>query len=294
VIGFYLEAVPDGRRFYDALRAAAAAKPVVILKGGRTGQGQRVALSHTGALAGDDRMWTALSRQTGATLVDSIDEFIDTLLAFQCLRPRPGQPGSSAFLVGNGGGASVLATDYMARIGMSLVAAREDTRRALAALALPAGTAIDNPMDAPSGALRMQDGRIAHALIATIARVERPGAIVFHINMPQFLTNPSIPDSVFDNLVDGALDAHANDAHHTPVLLVMRSDGSAAIDARKRSARDRATAAGLPVYDEIADALLALRHFQRFERFRHALDADDAAGEAHGVLGDPSVHPTRF
>jgi acyl-CoA synthetase (NDP forming) len=269
VIGFYLESLPDGRRFFETLRDASARKPVVILKGGRTPQGQRVALSHTGALAGDDRLWTALSRQTGATIVSSVDELIDALIVFQCLRPRFGRPGEGAFVVGNGGGAAVLATDLMARLGIQLRPIRDDTGRALAALELPAGTSIDNPMDTPSGALRMDDGRIARVLLSTIARTERPDAILFHVNMPQFLTNPSIPDTVFDNLVDEMLEARRTDRHGTPLALTLRSDGSAAVDARKRPARDRALAAGVPVFDEIANALAAIAHFQRFERFRH-------------------------
>jgi acyl-CoA synthetase (NDP forming) len=276
VIGFYLESPPDGRRFFEALRRAGGSKPVVILKGGRTPQGQRAALSHTGALAGDDRLWTALSRQTGAAIVSSVDELIDALVAFQCLRPRFDRPGDGAFLVGNGGGASVLATDLMSRLGMQVRPAGEEAKRALAALDLPAGTSIDNPMDTPSGALRMDDGRIAKALLSTIARTERPDAILFHVNMPQFLTNPSIPDAVFDNLVDGMLEARGSDRHATPLALTLRSDGSEAIDARKRPARDRALADGVPVFDEIANALAALAHFQRFERFRHRRLAADS------------------
>lgn len=281
VIGFYVESPRDGRRFFEFLRDARARKPVVILKGGRTRAGQRIASTHTGALAGDDRLWTALSRQTGATIVDSVDELIDTLLAFQCVGPRVERPGDAAFLVGNGGGASVLATDAMARLGVRVPGMREDTRRALRSLDLPAGTSFDNPMDTPSGALRMHDGRIAGSLLAAILAAERPDAILFHINMPQFLTNASIPDRVFDNLVDGIIETRIADPDATPILLALRSDGSAAIDERKRSARDRALAAGVPVFDEIASALSALTHFQQYERFRHRRSAGstDTAGE---------------
>jgi acyl-CoA synthetase (NDP forming) len=269
VIAFYLESPRDGRRFFELLREGRAHKPVVILKGGRSRLGQRIASTHTGALAGDDRLWTALSRQTGATIVNSVDELIDALLAFQCLRPRIRRPGDGAFLIGNGGGASVLASDAMARLGMRVPEMRESTRRGLRALDLPAGTSLDNPMDTPSGAMRMQDGRIARQLLATILAGEQPDALLFHINMPQFLTNASIPDQVFGNLVDGIIDTRSDDGDATPILLALRSDGSAAIDERKRSARDRALAANVPVFDEIGNALAALAHFQRYERFRH-------------------------
>ena len=54
VIGMYLETAKDGRRLFDLLRAGKAAKPVVILKGGRTQLGLAAAASHTGSLAGDE------------------------------------------------------------------------------------------------------------------------------------------------------------------------------------------------------------------------------------------------
>jgi acyl-CoA synthetase (NDP forming) len=63
VIGMYIESAKDGRRLFEILRHARAAKPVVILKGGRTRQGLAAVVSHTGSLAGDERAWVALSRQ---------------------------------------------------------------------------------------------------------------------------------------------------------------------------------------------------------------------------------------
>ena len=88
---------------------------MVILKGGRTQQGRAAAASHTGSLAGDDRAWVALSKQTGCVMAETLDEFVDTLLVFQALTPRPQHPTRRVVLFGNGGGASVLATDYFAR-----------------------------------------------------------------------------------------------------------------------------------------------------------------------------------
>ncbi len=92
VIGMYIETARDGRRLFEILREAKARKPVVILKGGRTQLGTMAAASHTGSLAGDDRAWVALSRQTGCVLVETLDEYLDTLLTFQALTPQPQQP----------------------------------------------------------------------------------------------------------------------------------------------------------------------------------------------------------
>ena len=90
VIGMYIETAKDGRRLFEILREAGAAKPVVILKGGRTRQGRAAAISHTGALAGDDRAWVAVSKQTvealallklppGTSITNPVDAPVGTL-----------------------------------------------------------------------------------------------------------------------------------------------------------------------------------------------------------------------
>ena len=67
VILGYVEGVADGRRFFDALRRAAAVKPCVLMKAGRSAEGARAAASHTGALAGSDTAFeAAVSRATAA------------------------------------------------------------------------------------------------------------------------------------------------------------------------------------------------------------------------------------
>ena len=161
VIGMYIETAKDGRRLFDILRNAKAAKPVVILKGGRTQQGLAAAASHTGSLAGDDRVWVALARQTGCMLVDTLDQFIDTLLIFQSLTPRPQRPTQKVVLFGNGGGTSVLATDYYSRLGLDVAPFAQSAIDALAEMKLPPGTSITNPVDCPVGTLQQDDGRVA-------------------------------------------------------------------------------------------------------------------------------------
>ena len=81
VIAAYIEGVKDGARLIKALNKAAAAKPVVVFKGGFTGGGLRAAASHTGSLAGTDVAWDTLIRQAGAIRVYSVEEMVDMLVA---------------------------------------------------------------------------------------------------------------------------------------------------------------------------------------------------------------------
>jgi len=268
VIGMYIETAKDGRRLFEILRAANARKPVVILKGGRTQQGLAAAASHTGSLAGDDRAWVALSRQTGCILVESLDQFIDTLLVFQTLTPQPQHPTHRVVLFGNGGGTSVLATDFFARLGLDVTPFGADTIAALAALKLPPGTSITNPVDCPVGTLQQEDGRVAEKILDLIYSSGKPEALVMHLNLSAFVgrTKPE----VLDNLVQAALRVQSHYPGQAHFALVLRSDGEPSLEERKREFRARAVALGIPVYDEMANAGHALAALQAHERFVHS------------------------
>ena len=265
VIGLYLETAKDGRRLFEILRDARAAKPVVILKGGRTSQGRAAAISHTGSLAGDDRAWVALSKQTGCVMAETLDEFVDTLLAFQALTPRAQHPTRRVVLFGNGGGASVLATDYFARIGLDVIPFGEATFAALAALRLPPGTSITNPVDCPVGTLQQEDGRVAEKILDLICGLGQPEALVMHLNLSAFVGR-SKPE-VLDNLVQAALRVQKHYPGRSHFVLVLRSDGEPALEERKRAFRAGAAALGIPVYDEISNAGSALAALAYHERF---------------------------
>jgi acyl-CoA synthetase (NDP forming) len=268
VIGMYIETAKDGRRLFETLRAARAAKPVIVLKGGRTRQGLAAAASHTGSLAGDDRVWVALSRQTGCILVDTLDQFIDTLLVFQTLTPQPAHPTKKVVLFGNGGGTSVLATDFFARLGLDVTPFGQETLDALAGLKLPPGTSITNPVDCPVGTLQQEEGRVAEKILDIIYGSGKPEALVMHLNLSAFVgrTRPE----VLDNLVQAALRVQEHHPGQAHFVLVLRSDGEPKLEERKRVFRAKAVALGVPVYDEMSNAGTALAALQAHERFARA------------------------
>jgi len=271
VIGMYIEAAKNGRRLFEILREARARKPVVILKGGRTQQGLLAAASHTGSLAGDDRVWVALSRQTGCVLVNTLDEFIDTLLVFQSLAPHPQHPMQRVVLFGNGGGTSVLATDCYARLGLDVLPFEHSAIDALAELKLPPGTSITNPVDCPVGTLRQEDGRVAEKILDIIYEKGSPDALVMHLNLSAFVGRTS--DEVLDNLVQAALRVQSRHPGRAHFVLVLRSDGDPPLEERKRAFRTTANALGIPVYDEMANAGVALAALAAHERFIHSRKA---------------------
>jgi acetyltransferase len=143
VILGYLEGVSNGRRFFESLRAAAATKPCVLLKAGRTPEGARAVSSHTGALAGSDAAFDSAVRQAGALRAHSVEELFDLARA---LATQPLPSGRRAVIVTNGGGLGILATDAARDAGLELPPVDEAVRAALAR-ALPPHAALANPID---------------------------------------------------------------------------------------------------------------------------------------------------
>ncbi len=113
----YLEGITNARRFMSALRAAANAKPVVVLKAGRKSAGNRAALTHSGAIVGSDEVFDAALRRAGAVRVRS---FAKLFSAVKCLASRYKPVGKRLAIVTNGGGPGVLAADWISEIRLDL------------------------------------------------------------------------------------------------------------------------------------------------------------------------------
>jgi acyl-CoA synthetase (NDP forming) len=168
-------------------------------------------------------------------------------------------------LFGNGGGASVLATDSYARLGLDVEPFAQDTIDALAALKLPPGTCITNPVDCPVGTLQQDDGLVAEKILDIIYGIGKPEALVMHLNMAPFVGR-SKPE-VLDNVVQAAMRVQSKFPGQAHFLLVLRSDGEPQIEARKREFRAKAVELGIPVFDEIGNAGQALKALRSHERF---------------------------
>jgi acetyltransferase len=119
----YLESVRDGRKFLSAARAASRAKPVVVMKSGRTPAGAEAARRHTGAAAGDDEVFDAAIRRAGMLRVNTIAELFD---AAQALARRHAWGGSRLAVLTNAGGPGVIAADALAGVGGELAGAPLD------------------------------------------------------------------------------------------------------------------------------------------------------------------------
>jgi acetyltransferase len=117
VVLVYAEGFVRGRAraFLEGVERTASEKPVLVLRGGRTREGQVTARSHTGALAGESEVARQALEQAGAVLLDREDEALAVAQAF-LESPLPAGPGVA--LVGEGGGHATLITDAAAEAGL--------------------------------------------------------------------------------------------------------------------------------------------------------------------------------
>lgn len=126
-IVIYMEGITNARRFMSALRAAANAKPVVVLKSGRKPASNQAALTHSGTIVGSDEVFDAALRRAGAVRVRS---FVALFSAAKCLASRYKPVGKRLAIITNGGGPGVLAADWVSEINLEI--GRLNSEQALA------------------------------------------------------------------------------------------------------------------------------------------------------------------
>ncbi|MDD5028129.1 MAG: bifunctional acetate--CoA ligase family protein/GNAT family N-acetyltransferase [Rhodoferax sp.] len=171
----YLEGITNARRFMSALRAAANAKPVVVLKAGRKRAGNRAALTHSGTIVGSDDVFDAALRRAGAVRVRS---FVALFSAAKCLASRYKPTGRRLAIITNGGGPGVLAADWANEIHLDVQPLAPERVAAIQPLMSPVATfsdLIDVSEDAGSEQYRLAiDAANADAQIDGILVIYSP------------------------------------------------------------------------------------------------------------------------
>ena len=119
---------------------------------------------------------------------------------------------------------------------------------------LPPGTSIANPIDAPVATLQQDQGGVANAILQVIYEAAAADAVVVHVNLAAFVGRGNI-DPV-DKLIAAAVAVHRLHAGASHLVIVLRVDGSQALEQR------------IPVYDELVEAADALRAVSFVEHHR--------------------------
>jgi acetyl coenzyme A synthetase (ADP forming)-like protein len=170
IIAQHCEDLKDGRAFAEVAKRVSKKKPVVVLKAGRTSMGARAASSHTGALAGNDKIYEDVFKQSGVIRARSLRDLLEFARGIPVL-PTP--KGNNVVIITGAGGSGVLLSDACVDNGLSLMAMPPDLDAAFRKFIPPFGAA-GNPVDITGGEppttyqntvrLGLEDPRI-HALI---------------------------------------------------------------------------------------------------------------------------------
>ncbi len=243
VIAMYLESIPRGRLF--AQLVSKCAKPVVLLKGGKSEAGAVAARSHTSSLSGDSRLLDSILSKAGVIMADSVFQMMDmanTLTMVPKMNPQ-----ARIAIMTLSGGAGILACDALARSGLTIAVLADETKEKLKGV-FPPWMPPSNPIDLfPAVA---HSGRLKAFSSALTAALADPGvdAVVIHIVV-------GLEESVA-SLAE--IKASADQLGKTiAVWLMGTAEG-------KKSFRKRAEEAGIVIHSDgtrLAECLKAVSHF---------------------------------
>jgi acetyltransferase len=249
----YIESITDARKFMSAARAAARAKPVIVVKSGRNAQGAKAALTHTGALAGSDAVYDAAFRRAGLLRVLDLDELF---AAAETLGHRATLLGERLAILTNGGGIGVLAVDRLADLGGELAAISPGTMVKLDA-ALPPIWSRADPADIAGDA---DAARYAVALDLLLADEANDAVLV--MNVPTALASPL--DAA--KQVIAVTQKHRGEQTPPKPVFAVWVGGAAEAEATF-------DAADIPSYATEADAVGGFMHLVRYREARDLLMA---------------------
>ena len=243
----YVEAITHARKFMSAARAAARAKPVIVIKAGRHAEGAKAAHSHTGALAGADAVYDAAFRRAGMLRVYDLDELFD---AVETLAYARTVRGNRLAIITNGGGIGVLATDSLIDYGghlAELAPATIDKLNAVLPRTWSGGNPVDIIGDAPGT-------RYAAALEAVAADPGVDGILA--LNCPTAITSG----------IDAAEAVIATGVHKRRMVMTSWVGHLEAAPVRRRFAE-----AAIPTFETPNQAVRAFMHLADYRRNQEAL-----------------------
>jgi acetyl coenzyme A synthetase (ADP forming)-like protein len=148
VILLYIEGLIDGSRFMEVAKEVTKHKPVIVLKAGKTAAGARAALSHTGSIAGSDKVYDGAFKQVGVLRARNMEGFFDMAKA---LVFQPLAKGNNIAIITDAGGPGIMASDECEALGLNVKRFSKETIQKFEELIrvgkIPSFAAIRNPVD---------------------------------------------------------------------------------------------------------------------------------------------------
>jgi acetyltransferase len=275
----YIESVKDARKFMSAARAAARAKPVLVVKSGRHAEGAKAAMTHTGALAGSDAVYDAAFRRAGFIRALDLDELFaaaETLghVSSGISSDVSALAGNRLVILTNGGGIGVLAVDRLADLGGTLAEISLAAMKNLDA-ALPPIWSRANPVDIAGDA---DAQRYASALEHLLADDANDAVLV--MNVPTALASAAAAARA---VVATTAQHRRTNVPAKPVFAVWVGGGERASEIFDR--------AGIPDYATETEAVAGFMHLAQYRESRRQLMAVPPSLPQDFAPDDGAVRP---
>jgi len=272
LIGMYIEGVRNGRKLTTLVRDINATKPVIIWKGGSSDCGARAAASHTGALGSENEVWDAFFKQTGAVIIDGLEELIDVTMTFLKLRPLPS---NRVALIGAGGGNSVAGADVCARAGLDLPHFTEKTLEELGSFISPEGTIIKNPVDI---GVVLRDINILLRSLEPVAADPMIDSIIFALPLDVMLMGDGQTQQPPMNAPGEAVEKQSGvmntlirfnheNIYGKPLIIVLQPGMGSFVPGQRGQVQQVLLKEGIPVYFSLVRASRAIGKFIQYHEF---------------------------
>ena len=256
IIAAYIEGVKEGRRFFEALRRAAARKPVLVLKGGRSAAGHAAASSHTAALASQMTVWEAAVRQAGALEVRTINGMLDLMVAFTNAGPARG---NRVGVMGGAGGGMVEAADLCAEAGLELPPPSDEMREALREKLPHAWDWISNPIDISITGGGHSD---TFMLLEMMAASPDFDAIIANVSGIEWALSRG-DEEMFREMLDRAKNLGKDSGKASMLVMGEPETRDTSIRNAVFEAREELAAAGVAIYPDIERAVESMGRYVR-------------------------------
>lgn len=274
VLGLYVEGIRDSRRFVKLVKEISKTKPIIILKAGGSKAGRRAALSHTGAITGDDQVFSNILENSGAIIVKSLEEMFDLVSSFiqwsECRFPS-----GKVVILTRGGGWGVMAADACSKHGINLVPLKKVAYDRIDKL-LPPYWSKGNPIDTVADLNLTNIQKIIKIIFEEMSEIEAifllgVGGISFLANLyksSSFITNEQKPQLEFvsEIEVDMFKDIlQLSKDYQKPILITTLLTGHTAPSIKYLESQD------YPIFPSPDRMVLAFRYMVNYYRWRHRI-----------------------
>jgi len=266
VITMYIEGISDGDAFFREIKAASRKKPVIVLKGGLSVAGQRSVASHTASMGGSRTIWQSILNQTSAVQVLNTEEMAQASMAFSLL---PQKTFSAISVIGGGGALGVAACDTAENYSIQIPPLSASLQQEIEEFLPRPGSSAINPIDVANPHVPPQTLKEIMLRAARDERIELQifVSLLYHYKpFAQALNLPVIEVAPYRQLAEAYREVV--DATGKPIVIVLHNPkrGLADLDVLEliTRARKEFIDRGIPVYDEIYDAIRAIAHVNNY------------------------------